>query len=142
MSNSKIFVIFLLSITLLVLGVGLVQGKGLCEPCAGPTECNQGLACKKGKCQVDCTGQICIENPLTACNVQDILDSVTNVIFWLGMIITPLMILIAGFNLVTAAGDTRKIDVAKRIITSTAIGLAIILFAKGLVSVIKTIIGY
>jgi len=87
------------------------------------------------------TGQICIENPLKATSFQELLDSLINFIFFLGIVLTPLMVVIAGFYLMTAAGDPHRVQTAKQIFLYTCVGLAIILFAKGLVSVLKAILG-
>jgi hypothetical protein len=51
------------------------------------------------------------------------------------------MYLVAGFYLVTAAGDSQKVTTAKSIFLYTTIGLGIILFAKGLIAVLKSVIG-
>jgi len=51
------------------------------------------------------------------------------------------MIMIAAFFLLTAAGNPQRVDKAKQIILWTVIGLAIILLAKGLISVLRQIIG-
>lgn len=84
-------------------------------------------------------GQICIENPLCAKSFEDLLNSIINFIFYVAMAITPIMIMIAGFFLLTAGGDPKRVDTAKKIILWTVIGLAIILFARGLISVLRQI---
>ncbi|MCJ7786976.1 pilin [Patescibacteria group bacterium] len=86
-------------------------------------------------------GQICIENPLCAESFEDLLNTIVNFIFWIAIAIAPLMIMIAAFFLLTAGGDPKRIDTAKQIILWTVIGLAIILLAKGLISVLRQIIG-
>ena len=84
---------------------------------------------------------IVIENPLKAESFIDLVDIITNFIFWVGIAIGPLMIIIGGFYFLTAAGNEEKIRTAKNIILYTVIGLAIILLAKGLISVIKSALG-
>jgi len=85
---------------------------------------------------------IIIDNPLKkAESFIDLVDIITNFIFWVGIAIGPLMIIIGGFYFLTAAGSEEKIRTAKNIILYTVIGLAIILLAKGLVSVIKSALG-
>ena len=86
-------------------------------------------------------GSICIPNPLEADTIEEVLDSVVNFIFALGIIVSPLMILVAAFYLITAGGDPKRVETARQIILYTSIGLAVIFFAKGLVSVIKHILG-
>jgi hypothetical protein len=51
------------------------------------------------------------------------------------------MIIIAGFMFMTAGGDPNKLATAKNIILWTAVGLFIVLFAKGLIAVISKVLG-
>ena len=80
-------------------------------------------------------------NPLKAQTVQELIDIIAKFIFWIGIAVAPLMIIVAGFFYVTSAGDMKKIDTAKNIIMYTVIGLVIILLAKGLTSVLRGILG-
>lgn len=82
-----------------------------------------------------------IENPLKYDTFEDLINAFINFIFWVGIAIAPIMILIAGFNFLTAGGDPKKVDTAKKIILYTVIGLAIVLLAKGLIGIIKQILG-
>lgn len=113
-------------------------------PCAEDEECvcdpNPGDGKAEGKCQLKCTG-ICFENPLSSCTLEQLIDAIINFIFLVSFAIAPLMLIIAGFYWFTAAGDEKKVDTAKKIILWTCAGLAIILFARGIVSVIKHILG-
>jgi len=95
-----------------------------------------------GAGKVECPpGQICIENPLEAESFEELLNTIVTFIYWIAIVIAPLMIMIAAFFFLTAGGDPKRVDTARRIILWTVIGLAIILFAKGLISVLKQIIG-
>ncbi|XOB41973.1 MAG: hypothetical protein ACKKMS_01105 [Candidatus Nealsonbacteria bacterium] len=82
-----------------------------------------------------------IENPLEAESFEDLLNAIVNFIFWVAIAIAPIMIMIAAFFFLTAGGDPKRIETAKKIILWTLIGLAIILLAKGLISVLREIIG-
>lgn len=82
-----------------------------------------------------------IENPLEAESFEDLIDSLINFIFWISIAIAPLMIIIAGFYWLTAAGDPDRVKTALNIIKWTVIGFAIILFAKGLVAIISHVLG-
>ena len=84
---------------------------------------------------------IVIENPLESESFEELLNTIVTFISWIAIAIAPIMIMIAAFYLLTAGGDPKRIDTARRIILWTVIGLAIILFAKGLISVLKQIIG-
>jgi cytochrome bd-type quinol oxidase subunit 2 len=82
-----------------------------------------------------------IKNPLKAESFEALINNLINFFFYLAVALTPLMITIAGIQYLTAGGDEKKIESAKKIITYTIIGFAIILLAKGLISVIKGVLG-
>ncbi len=124
----------------LILGANLALAQGHCEPCTGT--CDPGLLCEDGKCQYICPqGKICIKNPLTACSIEDIVEKITTIVFWLGTILVPLMVLIGAFYMITAGGSAERVKKAKNIFMYAAIGLAILLFAKALSTMIKWLLG-
>ena len=82
-----------------------------------------------------------IENPLAADTFEEVLDRLINFIFWVGITVAPVMLIIAGFMLVTAMGDPKRVETAKKMILYTLIGLAIVILAKGLIAVLKSILG-
>jgi len=85
-------------------------------------------------------GGIKIENPLRAESFNEIINSLINFFLNIAIALTPLMIIWAAFLFVTSAGNPLQVDKAKRIIIYTLIGLAVILFAKGFIAIIKQII--
>ena len=84
---------------------------------------------------------VVIENPLEAKSFEELLNTIVTFIYWIAIVIAPMMIMIAAFFFLTAGGDPKRVDTARRIILWTVIGLAIILLAKGLSSVLRQIIG-
>jgi len=56
-------------------------------------------------------------------------------------LITPIMILVAGFFFITAQGEPEKILKAKKIVLWSLIGLLVITSAKGLTALFAEIIG-
>lgn len=84
-------------------------------------------------------GQIC--NPLKYDKFGDLVDAIINFIFWVAMALAPLMIVIAGVMFVTAGGNPLQVEKARKLILYTVIGLAIILLAKGLISVLENVLG-
>jgi hypothetical protein len=54
--------------------------------------------------------------------------------------ILPIIIIIAGFLFLTSGGDPEKVRTAKRMIFWAIIGLAIVVLARGIISVIKGIL--
>lgn len=86
-------------------------------------------------------GTIKIPNPLSSETFGDLLDKLVDFIFFVGIAVAPIMVLIAGFYFLTAGGDPKKVDTAKKIILYTIIGFAIILMARGLIGIINQILG-
>jgi hypothetical protein len=78
-----------------------------------------------------------LPNPLQADDFGELIDSVINIIFNLSLLLAPLMIVVAGFLFVTAAGNPNRVNTAKRIVLWTAVGFLIILLSKGIFEAIK-----
>ncbi|MCX6760829.1 MAG: hypothetical protein NTZ84_01880 [Candidatus Nealsonbacteria bacterium] len=84
---------------------------------------------------------ISILNPIAASSTAVIIDNIISLIFYVGLVVTPLMIVIAGFLILTAGGDPKKVEQGRHIIIYTLIGLFIILFAKAIVSMLNKVMG-
>ncbi len=82
-----------------------------------------------------------IENPLSAESLEELVENLIDFIFKIALVLTPLMIIIAGFLLVTAGGSIEQVTKAKRIILWAVIGFLIVLLAKGIVAIIKGLLG-
>lgn len=85
-------------------------------------------------------GAVCIENPLKATTLLQLLNNIINFIFNLAIVITPLMVVIGGFMFVTGSGDAKKISDARALLLWTAIGFAVILLSRGLVQVLLSVL--
>jgi hypothetical protein len=83
---------------------------------------------------------IVITNPITATSFGEIVDNILTFIWWVALALVPLMIVIAGFYFVTAAGDPAKVEKAKGIILYAVIGFIIILLARGFVELLQNIL--
>lgn len=86
-------------------------------------------------------GAVEISNPLKWDNIEDLVYAIIDFIFAVATALVPLMIVIAAFYFVTSAGNPQQITTAKKIILYTVIGYAIILLSKGLILVLKEILG-
>ena len=82
-----------------------------------------------------------LNNPLKYTDIKDLIDAIINFLFTISIPIAAILIIIGGFMMVTSAGDMYKLEKAKSLFLYTAIGFAIILLAKGLVAVLKSVLG-
>lgn len=81
------------------------------------------------------------QNPLEYETFGELIDAIIKFIFYIAVVVAPLMIIIGAFYLLTAGGDPKKIGTGKNIIIYTLIGLAIVMLARGLIAMIESIIG-
>jgi hypothetical protein len=79
-------------------------------------------------------------NPLENDSVLGLIGSVMSWMIIISIPITILMIIFAGFLLLTNQGEPKRIDQAKKILTWTVIGFAIILIGKGFITLILSIL--
>jgi len=81
------------------------------------------------------------QNPLEYETFGELIDAIIKFIFYIAVVVTPLMVIIGAFYILTAAGDPKKIGTGKNVVIYTLIGLAIILLARGLIAMIESLIG-
>lgn len=136
-------------------------GAKYCDPCCSDSECTvpkQGICAgfgsicnteivngkrigkdEAGQCQPS-DGTVVFCNLSKHQTISDVVDAVTKWIFILAMVIAPLMILLGGFYMLTSRGDPKMSNTGKDIIKWAIVGLAVILFAKAFVSIIKFVV--
>lgn len=68
------------------------------------------------------------------------IDNITTWIVNISLVIAILMYVIGGYFWIIDNGNLESVKMAKNIILSATIGLAIILIARSLVSVVKTLV--
>lgn len=73
-------------------------------------------------------------------SIEELVKAITDKIFYFAVIICPLLIVVGAFLFLTSAGDPGRTKLGKDIIKWSVIGLAVILFSKGLYSIIKHIL--
>lgn len=130
-------------VLVVVLGIALllpgVVAAGPCDQYC--TEANAG-ASQQELAAIDTQGHTCICNPLQTENLTDIINNILTVLFNFALVLTPLMVVVAGIMFVTAGGSPDRVSTAKQILLWTAVGFVIILLARGLIVVIRAIIGF
>jgi len=73
-----------------------------------------------------------VEVPTT--NVENTINGLTNWFFAIFLIVAVWFLILAGFNFVTANGDSEKIKTARNNLMWAAVGILIAVLAKGIVS--------
>jgi len=82
-----------------------------------------------------------LRSPL-GCTTTDVcISKMIGFLFSLVVILTPLMIILAGFLYITAVGKPEKIVQAQKLITWTLIGFLIVSLARAIIYVITSVIG-
>jgi hypothetical protein len=82
-----------------------------------------------------------LENPLRYNDIKDLINAIIDFLFKVSIPLAGLLFIIGGFMMVMSAGDTWKLERAKNLFLYTAIGFTVILLAKGLVLVLKSVLG-
>lgn len=108
------------------------------DPAAPPRICDAGV-CRNAPSTW--TSFFRIKNPLAATSFPEFIDSLLDFVFYLSIAVVPVMLIIGAFNIMTSMGESRKYNRGKDIILYSLLGIAIIFLAKGLVVLIKSIIG-
>lgn len=84
---------------------------------------------------------ISIKNPLHAGTIPDILNAVSGFLYALALAFVTVMVLLGGFQILTAAGRPAQIDKGKQTLLWAVIGTVVILIAGGIAGIIKDILG-
>lgn len=74
-------------------------------------------------------------------DLLDIFDNITNWIFVVLLAVATLFLIFAGFLFITAGGNPEQTTKARQMLINALIGVAIALGAKGLVAVVKSVLG-
>ncbi len=74
-------------------------------------------------------------------NVEDAINRITNWTFVFVLTIAVLFLLYAGFQFITAGGDPDRVTKARNTLFYGVVGVAIAVLAKGLVSLVRGVLG-
>ena len=78
------------------------------------------------------------DNPLQAKSLTDLLTAVLGIVVQVGLVVIVFFIIYAGFQFVTAGGDTAKVTSAKNTFYATLVGSAIILGSYAIVKALQS----
>src|SRR5258708_681447 len=83
-------------------------------------------------------------NPLGSCNTTPatlcVLNRIIDVIFTFAIPVTAIMVLVAGYQMVTAAGNPEKFTTGRKTLQYTAIGFGLVVLAKSVAPVLISIL--
>jgi len=80
-------------------------------------------------------------NPIKWDKIEEVIIAIVDWTYKIALVVAPLMIMLGGFYLVTAAGDPARVDTGKKIITWTIVGIIVVLLATSVKVVIESILG-
>jgi hypothetical protein len=83
-----------------------------------------------------------LQNPLGYEKFSDLILKIANFIFTIALALAPLLIVVGGIYIIAAQGDPAKIQNGKNIILYSLIGLLIIFLSRGLVSLLRSAVGF
>jgi uncharacterized membrane protein len=78
---------------------------------------------------------------LGATTFTELIGNLIDFLFTIAVIVAPILLVVAGVIFMTAAGEPSRVATARRMLLWTVIGFGIILISKGLVEVLKGILG-
>ncbi|MFH1656986.1 MAG: hypothetical protein ABH919_00775 [bacterium] len=76
-----------------------------------------------------------------SCCLLDTIYTVTDWVFFLVAALVTIMVLMGGYNLITAAGEPAKVEKGKNYVLWASIGFIVALAAKAIPSVARAILG-
>ena len=121
---------------------GVCKKDGDCENtccCCDKEGGNECVSPEKGVCgSASCNNITCPFSSHT--NLYSLMTSISNYVFYIGLILAPLMIVVGAFLFMASGGSPERSQLGKKIITWALIGLAFILFAKGVGSIMGDIL--
>jgi len=74
-------------------------------------------------------------------SIVELVETLVNWFFWILMAVAVFMLLFAAFNWLTSAGNEEKVTSARKMLIWAIVGIIIALISKGLIEVIKNLVG-
>lgn len=82
-----------------------------------------------------------LDPPVNVSSIQELLKNIASYIYGISLAVAVIMILYGAFQILTSAGDPKKATDGKNTIIYTIVGLAIVILATGIVSLVIEILG-
>ncbi len=84
-------------------------------------------------------GPITLPNPLACGDIPCVVGKIINILFDISIPIVAIMVLIGGFQILTAGGNEEKFKLGRKTILYAAIGFGVILIANSVVTIIQNL---
>lgn len=81
-----------------------------------------------------------LTNPIGYNSLEELVSALISFVRMIAIALAPLLFIIAAFYYLTAGADPENVTKAKKIITWTIIGLAIVLIAEGISILVKNVL--
>ena len=78
--------------------------------------------------------------PTSVAALVSIINNVANAVFYILLAVAVIMLLVAAFTWLTAAGNEEKLTTARKMLIWALVGIAVALLSKGLVTIITAVI--
>ena len=85
--------------------------------------------------------EVTISSPIKHKDLVSLIEAIAKYVFAIGIVLCPIFIVWGGILIMTSGGDPTKYTLGKNVIICACIGLAIVLFSKGIVAIVKSILG-
>ncbi len=82
-----------------------------------------------------------IEGPPADVDIIELLERIVDYLFTFLLIVAAIFIVIAAYTFVTAGGDTEKVKTARTWVMYALIGVAVAMASRGLVAMVKKVVG-
>ncbi|MEK7193192.1 MAG: pilin [Patescibacteria group bacterium] len=84
--------------------------------------------------------EITIPNPLGSESFLDIAQRIIDALFRISIPIAAIMVLVGGFQIMTAGGDPKKVTNGRNTLIYAAIGFAVVLLASSVAAVVQSVL--
>ena len=81
-----------------------------------------------------------LPNPLGLKTIIELLDRIMGFIFIMSIPVATIMLMYAGFQYITSAGNPKNIPAISKMIQYTLIGFFVVLAARGIISVVQSVL--
>ncbi len=84
---------------------------------------------------------VTFENPSSIGTIPELLEAILNFVFTLSFPVLTGVVLYAGFVMLTSAGDPNKFQQGINIVIYAGVGFLVILMSKGIIAVLRDVLG-